>query len=68
MHGRQDKLVPFSQSQVLFDSLKQAEVSVQLVPVEHAGHDFKPVEGNPEPTPTKLRQQVFDFFRRTLKL
>ena len=67
MHGRQDKLVPFSQSQVLFDSLKQADVSVQLVPVEHAGHDFKPVEGNPEPTPTKLRQQVFDFFRRTLK-
>lgn len=67
MHGRQDKLVPFGQSQVLYDSLKQAEVSVQLVPVDHAGHDFKPVEGNPEPSPPKLRQQVFDFFRRTLK-
>ncbi|MBS2036096.1 alpha/beta hydrolase [bacterium] len=67
MHGRQDRLVPFSQSQSLFDSLRQAEVSAQLVPVSHAGHDFKPVEGNPEPSPPKLRQQVFDFFRRTLK-
>lgn len=67
MHGRQDKLVPFSQSQVLYDSLRQAEVSAQLVAVDHAGHDFKPVEGSPEPSPPKLRQQVFDFFRRTLQ-
>ncbi len=67
MHGLQDKLVPFSQSQSLYDSLRQAEVSAQLVPVSHAGHDFRNVEGNAEPTPARLRQQVFDFFRRTLK-
>lgn len=67
MHGLQDKLVPFSQSQLLYDSLIQAEVSAKLVPVSHAGHDFRNVEGNAEPTPAKLRQQVFDFFRRTLK-
>ena len=68
MHGRQDKLVPFSQSQLLFDSLRQAEVPAQLVAVDHAGHDFKPVEGNPEPSPPRLRQRVVDFFRRTFGL
>ena len=67
MHGLQDKLVPFSQSQLLYDSLRQAEVSARLVPVSHAGHDFRNVEGSAEPSPVKLREQVFDFFRRTLK-
>lgn len=67
MHGLQDKLVPFSQSQQLYDSLRGAEVSAKLVQVNHAGHDFRNVEGTAEPSPPKLRQQVFDFFRRTLK-
>lgn len=67
MHGLQDKLVPFSQSQLLYDSLRQAEVSARLVPVSHAGHDFRNVDGDAEPGATKLRQQVFDFFRRTLR-
>ena len=67
MHGLQDKLVPFSQSEQLYDSLRAAEVSAKLVPVKHAGHDFRNVEGTAEPSQPKLRQQVFDFFRRTLK-
>ncbi|MBN9413941.1 hypothetical protein ABS71_21250 [bacterium SCN 62-11] len=67
MHGLQDKLVPFSQSEQLYGSLRAAEVSAKLVPVQHAGHDFRNVEGTAEPSQPKLRQQVFDFFRRTLK-
>ncbi len=67
MHGLQDKLVPFAQSQLLYDSLRQAEVSAKLVPVNHAGHDFRNVDGTAEPSAPKLREQVFDFFRRTLK-
>jgi acetyl esterase/lipase len=40
MHGDKDDVVPFEQSQELYDALKKANVDVQLVTVKDAGHSF----------------------------
>jgi acetyl esterase/lipase len=44
MHGDQDRTVPFSQSELLYEALKKAGVNATLVPVKGAGHGF----GGPE--------------------
>ncbi len=43
IHGEEDDLVPFEQSQVFYDALLAAGVDVTLIPVENAGHAFKTV-------------------------
>lgn len=42
VHGRNDGKVPFNQSELLVAVLEKAGVTHQLVPVEDAGHGFKP--------------------------
>ena len=53
MHGDQDRLVPFQQSQMLNDALKAAGVTTTLVLVKGAGHGLKN---------QRDRQQSIDFF------
>ncbi len=53
MHGDQDRLVPFQQSQMLNDALKAADVSTTLVLVRGAGHGLKN---------QRDRDQAIDFF------
>jgi len=40
MHGDRDRLVPFNQSELLYEALKRAGVKVEFVPVKGAGHGF----------------------------
>jgi acetyl esterase/lipase len=40
MHGDKDPVVPFHQSQLLYDALKKAGVEVKLHTVKGAGHGF----------------------------
>jgi len=44
IHGEEDSLVPFEQSQMFYDALLAAGVDATLIPVENAGHAFKAVE------------------------
>lgn len=67
MHGDKDKLVPLSQSQILYDRLKAAGVPATLVIVKNAGHGFLPADGLPNPTPIQLSNMLADFFDRYLK-
>ena len=53
MHGDQDRLVPFQQSQMLDDALKAAGVSTTLILVPGAGHGLKN---------QRDRQRAIDFF------
>ena len=53
MHGDQDRLVPFQQSQMLDDALKAAGVSTTLILVQGAGHGLKN---------QRDRQRAIDFF------
>lgn len=61
MHGDQDPLVPFHQSQLLDEALTAAEVAVTFTPVVGAGHGG---EGFGKPV---VLQQVVDFFTYHLK-
>lgn len=63
MHGEDDELVPFHQARLLQEHLLAAHSPVTLVPVQHAGHDFR---GNPEPDKPALAAQLVDFFQHQL--
>jgi acetyl esterase/lipase len=58
IHGDQDDIVPFNQSELLYDALKQAGVEVTFVPATGAGHGFN----RPE-----LEEMVVTFFNKHLK-
>ncbi len=47
IHGEEDDLVPFEQSQMFYDALVAAGVEATLIPVENAGHSFRAVEKGP---------------------
>jgi dipeptidyl aminopeptidase/acylaminoacyl peptidase len=38
IHGRDDAIVPFEQSSLIFEALKRARRSVQLVALKHEDH------------------------------
>ncbi|MBM3174084.1 MAG: alpha/beta hydrolase [Chloroflexi bacterium] len=67
MHGDKDRLVPLSQSQILYDRLKAVGVPATLVIVKNAGHGFLPAGGIPNPTPIQLADMLADFFDQHLK-
>jgi dipeptidyl aminopeptidase/acylaminoacyl peptidase len=61
MHGDQDPLVPFHQSQLLYKALEAAGVAVTFRPVTGAGHGGAAFENE------DLLQQVLVFFSQHLK-
>jgi acetyl esterase/lipase len=61
MHGDQDPLVPFNQSELLLEALKQAGVAVTFQPIKGSGH------GGPLFNTPEVRRQVIEFFDRELK-
>jgi dipeptidyl aminopeptidase/acylaminoacyl peptidase len=58
MHGNQDNLVPYQQSELLRDALQKAGVPVTLKIIAGAGHGF----GGPE-----IDRQVAEFLAQQLK-
>lgn len=67
LQGEEDTLVPPEQSKILYDKLKATGVPATLVRVKHAGHGFKPVGGQPDPSVPELMTMIADFFDRYLK-
>jgi len=58
VHGDNDMIVPFNQSQLLYDALKQAKVKVKFHTVKGGGHGFR----DPE-----VDKMVNEFFKKNLK-
>jgi dipeptidyl aminopeptidase/acylaminoacyl peptidase len=58
MHGNQDNLVPYQQSELLRDALQKAGVEVTLKIIEGAGHGFGGAE---------IDRQVAEFLEKRLK-
>jgi acetyl esterase/lipase len=56
MHGTEDPLVPYEQSEILARALRKAGVPVELVPVEGAGH------GGVKFFTADMRRKVAGFF------
>jgi dipeptidyl aminopeptidase/acylaminoacyl peptidase len=67
LHGDRDEVVPLEQSQILYDKLEAAGVPVELVVVKNAGHGFRPVDGDIQPSLPELVKMVADFFDKYLK-
>ena len=63
LHGDQDALVPLSQSQELYDALRNAGVPATLTVVRHAGHGFAPAgKGAMSPSRSEISKLIADFF------
>jgi dipeptidyl aminopeptidase/acylaminoacyl peptidase len=67
IHGDQDTVVPYEQSQLLYDRLLQMNVPAQLIIVKNAGHSFTTPEGISTPTLVEINQIILDFLERYLK-
>jgi acetyl esterase/lipase len=65
MHGEQDRLVPITQSEKLYDALKKAGVDATFVRVKNAGHGF--VGADIKPTAQEIDAMVLAFFDKKLK-
>lgn len=61
IHGTEDKYVAFEQAEWIYDRLKAAEVEVEMLKLEGAGHGFKGADAE------KAEAAMFAFFDRHLK-
>lgn len=67
VHGRNDTLVPLSQSELLLAALQEQGVPAELLVVENAGHGLTPAGGAPTPSRQQVVEQVVAFFRSALQ-
>ena len=65
LHGDKDTVVPLSQSQALYDRLKSAGSSVELVVVKNAEHGFRAAGGEVSPSVLEIRNMIYNFLDRT---
>ena len=69
IHGENDEIVPFNQSELLYNALREAGVEAILIKVKNAGHMFLPVPPNAEIKPSikEILQIMIAFFDKHLK-
>jgi acetyl esterase/lipase len=67
IHGDRDEVVPYEQSQLMYDRLVQMNVPAQLVIVKNAGHSFTAPEGTATPSLAEINQIILDFLAKYLK-
>jgi acetyl esterase/lipase len=67
IHGDQDAVVPYEQSQLLYDRLVQMNVPAQLIMVKNAGHSMIAPDGSATPTLNEINQIILDFLAQYLK-
>jgi acetyl esterase/lipase len=69
LHGDNDSVVPFEQSEILLEKLQYANVPATLIMVEDAGHGFRPVPAGSaiSPSQSELTEIIADFFDLCLK-
>ena len=67
IHGEQDTLVPYEQSQLMYERLVQTNVPAQLVIVKNAGHSFVAPNGSATPTLGEINQMILNFLAQYLK-
>ena len=67
IHGDKDELVPYQQSQLLYDKLVQANVPAQLIIVKNGRHSL--IESNSDVSPSlmELNQIILQFIGKYLQ-
>ena len=66
IHGERDTLVPYEQSQLMYDRLVQTNVPAQLVIVKNTGHSFVSADGPATPTLGEINQIILNFLAEHL--
>ena len=61
IHGTKDDIVPFAQGEMMRDRLKAADVEVELLPIEGAGHGFGGADRE------KAHAAMYDWLEKHLK-
>ena len=67
IHGANDELVPYEQSQVMYERLVQMNVPAQLLIVQNASHSFVGPTETTTPTLGEINQIILDFLAKYLK-
>ena len=67
IHGENDTVVPFSQSQRFHDALVKAGARSRLLPVKNAGHTLLPAGGFVSPSYMAIADEIYAFFDANLK-
>ena len=67
IHGDRDAVVPYEQSQLLYDRLREMSVPAQLVIVKNATHSFTAPEGTLTPSLIEINQMIVDFLAQYLR-
>jgi dipeptidyl aminopeptidase/acylaminoacyl peptidase len=67
IHGDRDELVPYEQSQLMYERLVQRKVPAQLVIVKNASHSFVAPDQDTTPTVAEVNQIILDFLAKYLK-
>ena len=66
IHGDKDELVPYQQSQLLYDKLMQENVPAQLVIVKNGRHSLIEPNSNVSPSLMELNQIILQFLEKYL--
>jgi acetyl esterase/lipase len=69
IHGEKDQIVPFNQSELLYNALKEAGVDVTLIKVTNGDHNFLPNPSTATITPSlqEIMKTTIDFFDTILR-
>ncbi|HSK87952.1 MAG TPA: alpha/beta hydrolase [Anaerolineales bacterium] len=67
IHGDRDEVVPFEQSQLMYDRLVQTNVPAQFVIVRNGRHAMTAPDGSATPTLAEINQTILDFLAKYLK-
>jgi acetyl esterase/lipase len=64
IHGNLDELVPYEQSQLMYDRLVQMHVPAQLLTVQNGYHSLTAPDGSATPTLDEINQIILDFLSK----
>jgi acetyl esterase/lipase len=66
IHGDQDELVPYEQSQLMYERLIQTDVPAQLIIVKNIGHSFIEPDVDASPSLWEINQIILEFLEKYL--
>ena len=69
IHGEKDQVVPFNQSELLYQALKEVGADATLIKVKNGDHNFVPNPSNAtiEPSLQEIMRRTIGFFDSNLR-
>jgi len=67
IHGDQDELVPYEQSQLMYERLIEMHIPAQLIIVKNIGHSFIEPDADASPSLWEINQIILEFLAKYLE-